>query len=104
MFTVTINGETRDAADVPESWINQQISRRRDDALPVCVRVAIKTSGVDVVLATPGCGSGGFGGRQPKPNEAEIIELWRKRGLNDPEFSGGNLVAFLKQLSRTVPA
>lgn len=103
MFTVTINGETRDAADVPESWINQQINRRQKDALPVCVRVAIKTSGVDLALATPGCGDGA-GGRQPNPNEMEIIELWRKRGLNDPDFSGGNLVAFLKQLSRAVPA
>jgi hypothetical protein len=104
MFTVTINGETRDAVDVPESWINQQINRRLKDALPVCVRVAIKTSGVDLALATPGCGGGGGGVRQPNPNEMEIIELWRKRGLNDPGFSSGNVGAFLKQLSRAVPA
>jgi hypothetical protein len=50
-------------------------------------------------LATPACGTGG-GGRQPRPDEAEIINLWAKRGLGSEDFSAGNPVAFIKQLRR----
>ena len=97
MFTVTINGETRDATDVPESWINQQINQRRRDGISPCVRVRIKTSDVDVGLTTPQC-RGAAGGRRLTSREAQIIDLWRKRGLTNDEFTGGNVVAFLRQV------
>lgn len=100
MISVRIGDETRDLSDASESWINQQINRRRADGQNICVAVTINTSGLNLHLATPGCGSGAGGSRPPNANEAEVIDLWNKRGLNDSGFTGGALIAFLKQLER----
>jgi hypothetical protein len=100
MTTVRIGDETRSLADANESWINQQINRRRADGQNVCVEVSIGTGGLSLRLATPGCGGGGGGGRSPSSNEQEVLDLWIKRGLNTSDFTGGNLVAFLKHLRR----
>jgi hypothetical protein len=66
------------------------------------VQISIHTGGVNIVLSTPGCGGGGGGGRPPNPIEQEVFELWNKRDLNVRGFSGGNLVAFIKQLRKLV--
>ena len=100
MVSVRIGDETRNLLDATESWINQQIGRRRADGQSICVEVAINTSGLNLRLATPGCGSAGGGGRPPNANEASVLHLWNKRGLNDSGFTGGALVAFLKQVQR----
>ena len=84
-----------------ESWINDQLNRRRRDGQNVCVQVSVQAGGVQLVLSTPGCGGGG-GGRQATPREMDILDLWNKLHLNQAGFTGGNLVAFLKQLGRLV--
>ena len=100
-ITIRIGGETRTLADATESWVTQQINRRRQDGQSVCVEVLIRGSGVDLRLATLGCGaSGGGGGRPPNSNEQDIFTLWNDRGMNSSNFTGGNLVAFLKQLRK----
>jgi hypothetical protein len=54
-----------------------------------------------MVLSTPTCEShGSSGGRPPNNQERRIFELWKERGLNLQDFSGGNLIAFLHQLRR----
>ena len=100
--TVRIGQETRGLESASESWINDQLNRRRQDGQNVCVQVTIHGGAVDLVLATPGCGSGGGGGRQPTSRESDILELWNRLHLNHAGFTGGNLVAFLKQLGRMV--
>lgn len=92
------NGSERTLEEASESWINQQINRRRRDGVPVCVRVYIKEGELDVVLATSDCRSMGGGTRRPKPAEAEIFRLWDSLGLKDPNFASGQLIAFLKRL------
>ena len=104
MITVIIAGESKDMSDVSESWINQSISRRRKDGNNVCVQVRISTSGVDVGLSTTACGGGFGGGRLPNAREQEIIALWNKHGLNRDDFTGGNLIAFLRAVSRAAAA
>lgn len=102
MIRVRIGTDERDmTSDIDEHWINQQINRRRADGERVCVRVTINESGLNVVLATPTCGGGGAG-RAPNASESEVIALWLSRGLNQADFIGGNLVAFLKQLRSLV--
>jgi len=100
MVTIRIGDETRNLSDASESWINQQINRRRDDGQNICIEVSISSGGLNLRLATPGCGSGGGGGRPPNANEREVLDLWSKRGLNSRDFTGGSLIAFLKQLQR----
>jgi len=102
VITVRIGSDEKDMSDLlDESWINQQINRRRRDGEVVCVRVIIRDAGLDMILATPSCGSGG-GGRLPNAAEREIFELWGRRHLNTPGFSGGDVVSFLKQLRSLV--
>ena len=101
MSTIEIGGETQDLCSFEEHWVNQQINRRRKDGLPVHVVVRIQTSGVDLRLSTPGAGGGGGGVyRPPNQRESEIIDLWNHQRLNSADFSGGNLIAFLKQVRR----
>ena len=98
MINIRIGNEERKLEDAEESWINQQINRRRAAGESICVRVRIKDDHLDLILQTPTCPSGGGGGRTPNPHEREIIDIWNKLGLNKAHFAGGNLIAFLKQL------
>ena len=86
------------AKDVDEQWINQQINRRRACGEAVFVHVTIQQGSINIGLTTPNY-PGGSGGirRTLSPEENSVVELWRKRGLDDPTFSSGNLIAFLKQ-------
>jgi len=101
MIVVRIGSDERDmTGPIDEQWINEQINRRHQAGEMVCIRVTIHDGDLNMVLTTPGCGGGGAGGRMPTASEREIFDLWATRGLNAPGFSGGNLVAFLKQLRK----
>lgn len=100
MITIKIVEEERQLDAVDQQWINQQVNRRRADGQAVCIRVTVREGELDMVLSTPGCGTSGGGGRPPRPQEKEVLDLWNQRGLNEAAFTGGNLVAFLKQLKR----
>jgi hypothetical protein len=100
--TVQIGAEERAFDDASESWINDQIGRRQRDGGSICVMVKIQITGASLQLTTPGCGGGSGGGRQPNPREQQIIELWNERRLSSSDFTGGNVVAFVKQLRRLI--
>lgn len=101
MIFVEIGVDRRPLNEVTESWINEQLRRRRAEGQPVCVRVQIQENGYNLGLATPGCPSAG-GGRPIHPREQWILDLWNKMHLSQPDFSGGNAVAFLKQLRQRI--
>ena len=98
--TVRIGQDTRDLDTASESWINDQLNRRRHDGQNICVQITVLGGDGQLVLSTPGCGAGEGGGRQATSREMNILDLWKKLQLNQPTFTGGNLVAFLKQLRR----
>lgn len=100
MIKIRIGESERDLVDADEQWVNEQINRRRADGLKVCVKVTIQEGDLDMILATPTCGSSPSGGRRPRLREKAVFDLWDQRGLNEAEFTGGSLVAFLKQLTR----
>jgi len=102
MIKIRIEDTERDLDSVDESWINQQINRRQADGLSVCVRITIMEGDLDMILSTPTCRSRGGGNRPPRPHEKTVLDLWNQRGLNEADFSGGNLIAFLKQLRHIV--
>lgn len=97
MIKVRIGDVEREFTNKSESWINQQINRRRADRIKVCVKVTILQHELNMILMTSNCPRGG-GGKQPNHFEKKVFELWEKRGLNSEDFTGGNLIAFLKQL------
>ena len=101
MVTIRIGDDERiirSKSEIEEAWINQQINRRNKDHLQVCVRVTIEYEDVRVTLITPTCRPGGGGGQLNQKEEA-LLELWKKQGLNRQDFTGGNLIAFLRHLS-----
>jgi len=100
MVMVQIGQEERTYGEADERWVSQQIAKRKADGESVCVRVTIRENDAELNLATPTCGGGGGGGRAPSARENEIIAEWRKHNLDQSEFAGGNLVAFLKALKR----
>ncbi len=97
MITVQIGDEERDIADAPPSWIKEQIARRRSNSDPVCVQIHIQKGQLDTRLITPDCPSGK--GRAPSPLEREIFDLWTKHRLNQSDFTGENLLHFLREVS-----
>jgi hypothetical protein len=100
MISIRIAGVERKLEEASESWINQEINRRRADGQVVCVQVTIHTSELNMVLSTPTCASGLGGGRPPTRHEREIFDLWDQRGLNRHDFTSGGVVAFIKQVAR----
>ncbi len=83
--------------NIDEQWINQKIKRRQVDGLSVCVRVTIQERGLDIILFTPTCKIPSGPGSSLNNREAKVVELWEKCGLRMADFTGGNLIAFLKQ-------
>lgn len=102
MNTITIGIESRPLEQADSDWIARQVNGRRKDGQSVCVRVSIRTSGINLSRSTPGCPSSGGGGagRPPTSREREVLDLWAKLGLNEGDFSPGNVVAFVRQVLR----
>ncbi|OGP92306.1 MAG: hypothetical protein A2156_15470 [Deltaproteobacteria bacterium RBG_16_48_10] len=98
MIRIRIGDVERELGSADENWINQQINRRQADGLSVCVRVIVKEGDLDMILSTPACGPSEGGSRPPRSSEKTVFNLWNQRGLSEPDFTGGNLIAFLKQL------
>jgi hypothetical protein len=95
---VKIGSIERDITEADPNWINEQIDRRRADGVSVCVQVTIIRDSIDLRLSTSDCPSIGGGSRPLRPQEDEIYSVWNKLHLSDKDFSGGNLVAFLRQI------
>ena len=103
MIEISIGGVPRDIKYADESWINQEVNGRREDGESVCLRITIKTTEIDLTFSTPGCAGRGRGLQRTLTRaENEVHDLWKKRGLSSDDFSGGNVVAFLKQLQHIV--
>lgn len=101
MVSLRINGASVSPDD--ESTVVQQVNGRRDEGVRVCVQLTVAEGDLNVALSSSQCGGSGGGGRPPRPSEKRVFELWDKLGLNDESFTGGQLVAFLKQLSKLLP-
>ena len=97
MITVCVDGIEKAINDVSESWLIEQILRRRADNVSVCIRVRICIGDINATLATSGCPGRG-GGRRPNPHEQRILNLWAKHNLSDDNFAPRQLVAFLNQV------
>jgi len=103
VITVRIGDSERELSSVNESWIIEQISKRKKDEVAVWVQVIIEESPyLNMILSTPGCPRGRGSARPPNPREQEIFDLWDKHRLNTNDFSGGSLISFLKQIRRKI--
>jgi hypothetical protein len=99
-ISIRIAGIEKSLQDADQSWVMQQIDRRRADGQIICVQVTIHSPGIDMILSTPTCAGHGGGGRAPNKHERAIFDLWDKHHLNQVNFTGGSVCSFLDQLSR----
>lgn len=100
MIRVIIGDVESEISSVSESWINQHINSRKADGKSVCVKVIIHQDNLNMTLSTPACAVG-QPGRTPNKHEEEIFNLWERCGLNKQQFTGGNLISFLKNIRTT---
>ncbi len=98
MILITIGSSQRNLKDASESWIREQIDRRRTDGQLPCVRVEIQSDGVNVALSTPDCTNPVGATRPPKAAEHRIFQLWNLLHLNSPKYSAENVIDFLKRV------
>ncbi len=105
MIKVTIGEAERFLDGVTPSWIQDQLGSRRDAGVNVCIKVSIQFGALNMVLTTANCLCSEARGpvRRPNSQEREIFDLWEKRGLNEPSFRVGQLIAFLNQLRGLIP-
>lgn len=98
---IIIGTEDHDLHDIDESWIAQQIVRRKQAGVPVCVVVKLDSNGLNLTLASGDCSSSGGGGRwTPSPQQQYVIDLWNKHNLSQSDINPGELIAFLKQVCK----
>ena len=98
MITIQINSNQKSIEEHYENWVSQQIINRRKDGVLVCVKVFIEVGSINLILTTPDCTKSNVSRRLPNPQEKDLINLWDKKGLNEKDFTPGNLIAFLKQI------
>jgi len=100
MIAIRINGEERRDGEIDETWLAQSVNRRHSDNQLVCVEVTISVDGLNMRLRTPTCPDEGGAGRRPNAEEREILDVWHRLHLDTRDFTGGNVVAFYKQVRR----
>lgn len=95
---IVVGSSEREIKNIDPNWINEQVNRRRNEGVPVCVRILIDEGDINLSLTTSDCPSSGGVRRTLTGSENEVLNLWNKLHLSETDFSSGNLVAFLKQL------
>jgi hypothetical protein len=103
MIKIKIDNREEDLSKIDYLWINQQINRRREDGLSPSVMVTIDEQNINIILTTPNFANRyGTSNRRPNGREQQIFDLWNEFDLNRSDFSITNLIAFIRQLSRTI--
>lgn len=98
-----IGAEEKQWCSVTETWIRDQLERRRAGGQNVCVQLIVRGGEINLLFSSPGCGSGGGGGRSVlKPAESRILEIWNEMHLNSADFSAGNVFAMLRRVHQVV--
>ncbi|QHI68049.1 hypothetical protein [Tichowtungia aerotolerans] len=101
MVTIKIGTSRRDLSDNFESWLADQVNSRKKDGSPVVVEIDIHENGATLNLAAHDHSvSFGASSRVYNPTEQAILQLWGDKGLGGTGFNVGDLISFLKQLTR----
>lgn len=95
---IIIGPSERDINNIDPNWINEQVKRRRNEGVPVCIRILIDEGNINLSLATSDYPSSRGPRRTLTRAENEVLSLREKLHLNESNFLSGNLVALIKQL------
>lgn len=97
MIEVDLNGTRYNASDMNPGWLNEQIRRREDNGVSVCLRVCINRDDVSLSLSWGDCGKAS-GGRKPSSEEQGVLAIWNKLDCGTGPINPGKLIAFLNQI------
>jgi hypothetical protein len=98
--TVTFGAETRSNQAITAGWIRAAMEAQDRAGQPICGNVHVEGGGINVYLAAGSCPTGSGGARPPNAAEAEVLELFRGRHLDQSSFAPGELESFVKQVLR----
>ena len=97
MNRIRIGHADRDLDSADDDWIREHVEDLRSRGTPVCVEVTLHSGSVNMILATPGCGPAS-GGHEANRQEKKILELWKKKGLDDDNFNVRELIDFVERM------
>ncbi len=98
--TVTFGTDTRSNNAITAGWIHAAMQAQERAGQPVCGTVRVEGGGIDVAVPVGSCPGASGGGRAPNAAEGEVIELFKRRHLDEARFSPGELESFVKQALR----
>lgn len=101
MITINICGEENTLQEVNTEWINRIINRNRIQGKPICVKVNISASTVNLTLQTTDCKNykKAVAGSDI---ENRVIYLWEELVLSQKDLTGIALFDFLKRMEEWV--
>ncbi len=99
MVTIRIGEAQRDFTNLEESWVNKEVNGRKNDGQKVCEQVIINEGSLSLHLISKDYTQGRGGSGSLSNDQERIWNLWKQNNLHG-DFSGGNLIAFLKQLKK----
>lgn len=102
MNTIAVGTAERPLSDADAGWVDRQFAESARYGRVPCVRVAINTSGLNLILQTPTCASGGGGGRSPNADELKVLDLWNMEGLNAAGFGPRAVIDFVHRVKHLI--
>jgi hypothetical protein len=98
MIILTIGDTSRRLSDagIEESWVRLRLRTGPASVASPGVHVRIDAPPISLNLSAGDASV--LPDRPLGPGEAKVVALWEERGLDRPDFRGGQLLAFLHQL------
>jgi hypothetical protein len=98
--TVIFGSDTRQNDAITAGWIHSAMEAQQRSGQAICGTVRLEGGGIDLGLPVGSCPRGSGGGRPLNAVEHDVVELYRRRHLDPPRFSPGELESFVKQAIR----
>lgn len=98
--TVTFGSDTKQDNAITAGWIHAAMEAQERAGQPICASVQVQSSAIDLNLSVGSCPRESGGGRLLTGAENEVIDLYRRRHLDERRFSPGELEAFVRQAMR----
>ena len=98
MNRIKIGNFERDIESAEPNWIREHVQDLRGQGTPVCVEITLNSGSVNMILATPACGPTSASRQEANRQEKKILELWKKKGLNEDNFNVKELIDFVERV------
>jgi hypothetical protein len=98
---VMLRVDSRDVKldNVNESWIVDQVERRRRDGICVNIRIIFREEEVIIAIVTPEYWPSGRPIEKPTERQKRVIDFWRQCNLDREDFRCDDLIHFLRRIS-----